>query len=106
MDSLFVITLIAALINGTIILSVLTSLVTKIRPVKLAGWMLKGMMHPAAIFVMTMAICALISLFSGESAEAGVANLMSSIILSAVFPLYAKHKYSAILPSSKNVPAK
>lgn len=106
MDSLFVLTLVAALIKGTIILSVLTSLVAKIRPAKLAGWMLKGMLHPAAVFVMTMAICALISLFSGESAEAGVANLMSSIILSAAYPVYAKHKHRALLPAAKTVPTK
>lgn len=102
---LYLMTLIAALIKGTIILSLIVGLVARIRPVKLAAWFLKGVLHPAAVFVMTMAICALISLFSGESAEAGIANLMSSIILSAVFPLYAKHKYKLIV-SSLDVPAK
>lgn len=100
---LILLTLVAAIIKGTIILSLIAGLVSKIRPAKLAGYMLAGVLHPAAIFVMTMAICALISLFSGESAEAGVANLLSSIILSAVFPLYAKNKYRTILASTKTL---
>ena len=102
---LFALTLVAAVIKGIIILSLITSLVSKIRPQRLAGWMIKGILHPASVFVITMAICALISLFSGESAEAGVANLTSSIILSGTFPLYAKRKYAPLL-SLTVVPAK
>ena len=97
MSGLFLLTLVASMIKGVIILSLITAIVAKIRPKRLAGWMIRGVLHPAAIFVITMAICALISLFSGESAEAGVANLTSSIVLSALYPFYAKRKYSTLL---------
>lgn len=94
---MFIITFIVAMIKGMIVLSLITALIAKIPVKKLASWMLRGYLHPASIFVCTMAICALISLFSGESADAGIANLLSSIILAGVFPPYTRMKRKALL---------
>ena len=93
---LFWVTLFVALIKGWAILLIISKIITML-PTKMAGWAMNAYLHPFVLFLIQMVITWLISLFSGESAEAGMANLLSSIFLAPCFSYYAKYKYRALL---------
>lgn len=93
---LFWVTLFVALIKGWIILTLIAKIITLFPP-KAAGWALNAYLHPFVLFLIQMMITWLISLFSGESAEAGMANLLSSIFLAPCFSYYAKYKHRALI---------
>ena len=86
------------MVKGWLILHILVWLLSKLKPRKFAKWMIRAIIHPAAIGVFTFAIAVIISqLVGGDSSYSGVGNILGSILLSVVFPFYAKRRYKDVL---------
>ena len=97
----FILLIVDTIITVAIMNSVM-NLLCGVRPEFMRIFLLKIMNHPITAFLTNLTISSILSYFTGEGMIAGMANLLSSVLVGVFLPRYTSQKYARfMIPTPK-----